>query len=63
MFSELRVGRRKLARLEYGTHIIQGAGSMGFTYDYTRAGQNENTPLRTLFLQISQVIEICLQSL
>ena len=55
-FSKLRVGRRKLACLEYGTHIIQGPVSMGFTYDYTRAGQNENTPL-TLFLQISQVIE------
>ena len=36
----------------------QGAVSTGFLGVFTRAVQNVNTLLRTLFLQISQVIEI-----
>ena len=39
----------------------QGAESTGFLEVYTRAGQSVITSLRTLFSQISQVIEIRLQ--
>ena len=42
------------------THY-QGAESTWFSGVNIRAGQNVNTPLKTLFLQISQVIEIHLK--
>ena len=46
-----------------GGLIIRVQNQRVYSVIYRRAGQNVNTPLRTLFLQISQAIEVHLQTL